>query len=191
MMFLCSFLLLYVWFAFWSAEAGASWPWSAKWQNGWKKAIPESVIALTFAVFGSLIAARLGVPDWSLYILFPVFAIISYAGKQSATWAYLNWEGYNKNDGGRNSTLRKWNDWLGDKLGYKLGDEGYSWVWAFTKGLITTLPVGGLGCIFQPIGREIFSQARGRLPGHYNTWLEAGGDGFGYAMAVTLALLLF
>lgn len=194
------YVLVFIWFAYWSAEAGASLPWSKKWQNSFLKTVPELVIAATISIC-ALVFWNSFFPmsyDWAITLFF-IFGTISFLGKESATWAYLTWEGYTKdknNDGviddqdGRDSTMREWNDALAAKLGYRLGDEGYSWVWAFTKGLITTLPLGGFGAIFQPIGREIFSHAKGRLPGDPNTYMEAGGDGFGYTMAVLVAVII-
>ena len=195
-----AFVGLLCWYGFWSAQAGRSISSIsedlASWQDktSWGSEVPEFVIALTFASVAALGWNELFDLDWYYVLLiFTVSTIVSYAGKQSATWAYLNWEGHTKdknNDGviddrdGRDSTLRDWNSWLAARLGYKLGDEGYSWVWAFTKGFITTLPVGGLGCIFQPIGREIASHAKGRLPFESNFWMEGVGDAIGYAGAV-------
>lgn len=193
------FLFLLLWFGFWSAQAGRSFtsfaPWLDSWQDikPWFSQVPEAIIALTFAGIGVWGADSLfGVTGLYSILLFIVFTVIAYAGKQSATWAYLRWEGHTKDkngDGaitdadGRNSTMRNINTWLAARLGYKLGDEGYSWVWAFTKGFITTAPVFCIGALTQPIGREIASHAKGRLPGDSNFWMEAFGDGFGYSVA--------
>lgn len=199
MFYLFLFLILLVWFGFWSSQAGRSIasidPELDDWQDKFSfgSEIPEAVIALTFGGLGlwgwsQLIDLNL---YWSIG-LFCVFTVISYAGKQSATWAYLNWEGHTKDvngdgvhneDDARKSTTWEWNRWLASKLGYEFGSEGFSWVWAFTKGLITTFPAFALGAIFQPIGREIASHAKGRLPFDSNFWMESVGDGIGYAGA--------
>ncbi len=194
------FIAALLWFGFWSAQAGRSMrSLSVKldsWQDKkpWYSEVPEGILALTFgttALWGW--DKVFDMPALWLLVLWPIFCLVSYAGKQSATWAYLRWEGHIKDvngDGvhneldGRDSTTRPINDWIAARLGYKLGDEGYSWVWAFTKGFMTTAPLGGLlGAIAQPIGREIASHAKGRLPFDSNFWMESFGDGFGYAVA--------
>ena len=86
--------------------------------------------------------------------------------------------------------MRGVNDWLAARLGYRLGDEGYSWIWAFTKGLITTLPLGATGAIFQPLWRELASHAKGRLPFDPNFWMEYVGDGFAYASAAVVFIII-
>jgi hypothetical protein len=130
--------------------------------------------------------------------LFTVSSAVAYMGKQSATWAYLNWGGYTKdkdgdgiitNADGRDSTMFGFNNWLASRLGHRLGDEGYSWTWASTKGLITTLPLAGLGAIFQPLWREAASHAKDRLPFEHNFWMEFVGDGFAYATAASVFII--
>lgn len=188
------FIFLLIWFAYWSAEAGASLPWSKMWQDktSWASEVPEFVIALSIGSIGIWGFEKLfgfpilwGIAGWLLFL------VIAYAGKQSGTWAYLNWEGHTKDsngDGviddkdGRQSTMREFNDMLAGLFSYKLGDEGYSWIWAFTKGFITTLPLFSLGAIFQPLWREAMSHAKGRLPGDPNMYMELG-DGLAYASA--------
>lgn len=182
-----------LWFGYWSAESGASLPWSHKWQNikSYYSEIPELVIALSFATIGFYGFSQIfDISDFWAIILFTLFTIISYAGKQSATWVYLNWEGHKNPNTERRSTLFKLNNYIGAKMGYKLGDEGFSWVWAFTKGFITSLPVCCLAAIFQPLCREVASHAKGRLPGDPNTYMEFVGDGFAYAFACFSFLLL-
>ena len=200
--FIALFILLYAWFGFWSAQAGGSMTQFGnrlqKWQDGHKLLgkVPEAIIAATFASIGvwgwNAICAWLGydLKASTLIALWVLFTAVSYAGKESATWAYLNWGGHTKDkngDGiitaadGRNSTLYRFNTWFAKRLGFKLGKEGFSWVWAFTKGFITSAPVLFTACIFQPIGREIASHAKDRLKGDPNFYMEAVGDGFGYA----------
>lgn len=178
------YVALFLWFGFWSAEAGQSLPWSAKWQKGALKIVPELVIGLSIAIIGVWGWGELFNLSalWSIGLFF-AFWLVSYLGKQSATWAYLVWEGYPDPSYDRDSTTKPFNDWLAYELGYKLGDEGYSWVWAFTKGLVTTLPVMALGAIFQPLCRELASHARGRLKGEPNTYMEFVGDGLAYTLA--------
>ncbi len=154
-------------------------------------AVPEIVIAVSIGIiaatgwqhfFGLGFLATIGV--------FIISGLIAYAGKQSATWAYLSWEGHKTPDTDRTSTLKPVNDWLAARLGYRLGDEGYSWVWAFTKGLITTLPLGGTSAIFQPLWREIASHAKNRLPFEHNFWMEFIGDGLAYASAAAVFIFI-
>lgn len=205
-MYLIGFIIFFVWFGFWSAQAGRSMRSLSEkldsWQDKkpWYSEVPEAIIAVTIAIVGVWGLDKLfNVPALYSLGLFCLFTVISYAGKQSATWAYLRWEGHTEDkngDGiitdadGRDSTMRNINSWVAARLGYKLGDEGYSWVWAFTKGFITTAPVFCLGAIFQPIGREIASHAKGRLPGDSNFWMESFGDGFGYANACFFFILI-
>lgn len=195
------FILICAWFGYWSAESGASFPWSKAWQS---KAsvlteLPELIIALSIASIAAWGWGELfGLSLVASAVVFFVSAVIAYAGKQSATWAYLKWEGFTKdrnkdgvidNKDARNSTLFGFNDWLASRFGYKLGDEGFSWVWAFTKGLITTAPIGFTGAIFQPLCREAASHAKGRLPGDPNTYLELA-DGLAYAISAFLFIIL-
>lgn len=185
------YLFIIVWLSYWSAESGASLPWSKKWQDNKKyySELPELIIALTIAsiaIYGWGLVFNIG--SISSILLWIVFVAVSYAGKQSATWGYLQWDGYTK-DLNRQSKLRKWNDWLASKFNFRLGDEGYSWVWAFTKGFITTLPVLGLGCIFQPLCREVSSHAEGRLKGDSNMYMELS-DGIAYGLACVAFLII-
>ncbi len=161
--------------AYLNAEAGSSLPWSSAWQDikSWFSEIPEALISLiigTIAVFGYCILA--GMSPWWTLLMFPLPSLITYAGQQSATWAYLTWEGHKNPNTDRDSTLKEINDVFAGLLGFKLGDEGYSWVWAATKGFIITLPIGGTGIITFPLGHELGSHAKGRLPGDPNMWKE-------------------
>lgn len=193
---LVMFLLLFFWLSFWSSQAGRSFPIWTSWQDkkDWYSEVPEAVVGLTIG----------GVGTWGQYQIFENMSLwwcpmillgmsaLSYAGKQSATWAYLKWEGYS--DGvtsDRQSTLRPLNDLIAAKLGYRFLSEGYSWIWASTKGFITTLPVMGLGLIFQPLGREIASHSKKiGLPFTGNFWMEFLGDGLAYSSSCTLFIIL-
>jgi hypothetical protein len=205
MISLLLFICFYVWFAFWSAQAGFSIHfWGGKLQN-WQnkiplgKKIPELVLAASIASIGLYVWSHI-LPDLQVYTYAAMwfgFALISYLGKESATVGYLEWEGSTKdenkdgvvdNKDARRNTLAGWNQFVSGLFGWKNGDEGYSWVWAFTKGLITTLPLFCLGTIFQPIGREMASHAEGRLKGDPNFYMEAFGDGFGYAASSFIAI---
>lgn len=194
-------LVIFAYFGVLSMMAGNSFPPAKEWlaEEKWRGQLPEFAIGLSIGGLATpLWSGIFGLSGTWPFFLFIALSAIAYAGKQSATWAYLTWEGYwedKDGDGviteadGRDSTMRKWNDWLASRLRYKLGDEGYSWVWAFTKGLITTLPLFGTGAIFQPLWREAFSHAKGRLKGDPNMWMELG-DGFAYATSVMVFLWL-
>lgn len=183
-------LFLTLWLGFWSAESGASFPWSKKWQDlkEWGSEIPEVILSLTIglvATFGYCILLGIN-PLWCL-LMFPLPSVVTYAGQQSATWAYLTWTGHPDPETARKSTLRPMNDFIAGLIGYKLGDEGYSWVWASTKGFIITLPIGGIGAITFPLGHELGSHAEGRLPGNPNMWKEQA-SGWGLALACIIYL---
>jgi hypothetical protein len=206
LLYFFTFVGMLFWFGFWSSQAGRSIssvsPELDDWQDlkSWGSEVPEAIIALTFATIATVGWNALFDLQW--YYLIAIFlgsTVISYAGKQSATWAYLNWEGHTKDSNGdgvhneddaRKSSTWVWNRWLASRLGYEFGSEGFSWVWAFTKGLITTFPVMAFGAIFQPIGREIASHAKGRLPFESNFWMEGVGDAIGYAGAGVTFLAL-
>ena len=186
-------VLLTLWFAYWSAESGASLPWSRKWQGfaSWGSQLPEWIIAISVA---SLAAWGWG-EIFSLHILTYVLIlalsfVVSLAGKESGTWAYLKWTKDPSPNTERDGTLKGFNDAVGDLFGYSLGDEGYSWIWAATKGLIMTLPIGGFGVITHPLGHEIGSHAKGRLPGDPNMWKELAGGGLAYGPTAALFIYL-
>lgn len=191
-------LTLFLWFAFWSAQAGRSIASIDEslddWQDkvDWYSNIPEWIVGATFASVSIWAIDKFA--DVSVLWLAAIWlflTFISRVGKNAATWAYLRWEGDPNPNTERSSTLKPINDWIAGQLGYKLGDEGYSWVWASTKGFITTLPVLGLGLFFQPLCREIASHAKKvGLPFSYNFWMEALGDGLAYAASCILFILL-
>lgn len=173
----------FIWFAYWSAESGASLPWSSKWQSftSWGNQLPEWIIAASvagLATWGWNDVFSLG---WWNIAVFVVSFFIALAGKESATWAYLNWQSHTPRSPNRQSTLRPINDFIAGLFGFELGDEGYAWVWAATKGFIMTLPIIPTGTVFHPVGHEIGSHAEGRLPGDPNMYKELSGGGFGYA----------
>lgn len=183
-------LLVVAWFAYWSAEAGASLPWSSRWQNyrGWNlRQVPEMILACSVALCG-LVEWGLFGPWYETLGWFTLFSAVAYAGKQAATFAFLIWESHVPRNPDRQSTLRPLNDKIAKLFGWEFGDEGYSWVWAMTKGFIITAPVNPvLGAVFHPLGHELGSHAKGRLPGDPNKWKEiAGGAGLGVAIAIAL-----
>lgn len=118
----------------------------------------------------------------------------SYLFMQSGTWLFLKWEGHDNPGTKRSATLKHIVDWIADKLGYKLGDEGYSWVAAGVKGFLIGLPVGGIPlAILWPVGYEIGSHAKGRveqfgIDPHALSEVFAG-IGAGLSIAIYLVLL--
>ena len=187
---------------FLGAESGASFSWSSKWQDkkAWFSEVPEAVDALILAflavsawgfLFDLSALHAIGYGNYHLglsfgLLLFPVFALISYVGIQSATWMFLRWD-----DGGENpntkrtSTTKPLVDLVASRFGWGLGDEGYSWVAATIKGTIITLPLCGLGGLFFAFGYEIGSwfKRKGRskyLPG----FISAHGVSEGMSLAL-------
>lgn len=163
------------------AEAGASFSWSAKWQNkSWKQQIPEASDAIMMGFMAMEGYRSLGFNPafyWQA-LVFIVSTSIIYAGIQSATWLFLQWEGHNNHDTDRGSSTKPVVDWLAHKFGWKLGDEGYSWVAATVKGTIITLPMGGIGGIFFALGYEIGSHAEGRVNKWFNPHIISEGLSF-------------
>lgn len=89
---------------------------------------------------------------------------ISYSGMQAATWMFLKWTKDENPNVNRTAKIKPACDWIAGLFGWKLGDEGYSWVAAGVKGFLIGLPVGGvLTAILWPLGYEIGSHFRGRV----------------------------
>lgn len=131
--------------------------------KGWKGQIPELALGLLVASVSTLLWHP--VLDGFLEHLF-VFEnalAVSYGGVQAATFSYLKWKKHKANME-RTFTLQPVVDFIASKLGYIRGDEGYSWISAFVKGFIITLPLGGLlgGTAFM-LGHEIGSHAEDRV----------------------------
>lgn len=189
------------------AESGASFSWSAKWQNktflGHKlQQVPE--------ILDAIMLAHLAVSGWSHFmdmeaiksiglsyyhvgmsvgsLMYAMFVAVIYAGIQSATWLFLQWEGHKDPKTKRKSTLKPVVDFIAGKMGFSLGDEGYSWVAATVKGTIITLPMGGLGGIFFALGYEIGSHAKGRVDKYLNPHIISEGLSF---MGVGIYAIMF
>lgn len=139
-------------------ECGASWPWSDKWQQGWKRRIPEITTALVLAGIAN---TAYGVEGWLSPLVFIISTIIIFAGVESATWKFIRWNKgvHPDHSDGRSSTTKPIVDKIAEKLGYGFGSEGYSWIAATVKGTIITLPAGGLGGLLFALGYEIGSHA--------------------------------
>ena len=134
----------------------------SKWGVSW---LPELVFSLPFGItIGWAAQYALGTDFIACLGLTALGTAISYGGMQSATWMFLNWTEDSSPSTERGSTLKPIIDYLAGLRGYKLGDEGYSWIAAAVKGLIIGLPVGGVvTALLWPLGYELGSHARGRV----------------------------
>lgn len=148
-------------------ESGASFPWSKKWQKGFGLdlgQLPEAITSLLLGFITMSVYQKLGL-DSDFYIETGIFVLVTaivYAGIQSANWMFLKWTKDAAPNTERDSDFKPIIDWLAEKFGWKLGDEGYSWIAATFKGTIITLPLGGLGGILFALGYEIGSHTRNR-----------------------------
>jgi len=125
--------------------------------------VPEILFALPFGLAAGY-AASLVFNFWAVLVVFIGSWLWSYLFMQSATWMFLRWTEHSNPNRTRSSTLNPIINWIAARFGYKLGDEGYSWVAAGLKGFLIGLPVGGLPlAILWPLGYEIGSHARGRV----------------------------
>lgn len=200
------FLFLILMFVL-GVESGASFPWSEKWQRGLGlplAQVPEMLSALILSgmaihgyfLLGIDLDMILKVGFWHFhfglslgFILFIIISLITYAGIQSATWLFLHWTTYDNPDMERTSTTKPLVDLLAYKIGgWKLGEEGYAWTACALKGLIITLPFGGLGVILFPLGYEIGSHARGRVDKWFNPHIIAEGLSF---IGLGISILIF
>lgn len=183
------FLLLILTMGFLSRLAGGGFfaPLLNKLGVNW---LPELLFALPFGLaFGSMFTGY--VPS----IVATAFAWAwSYVFMQSATWSFLDWTGEEGKDyGDRSFTLKPIVDFIAKKFGFKLGDEGYSWISAGVKGFLIGLPVGGFSlAILWPLGYEIGSHFKGRVE-KYGLDPHAFSEffaGMGAGVAICLFLLV-
>lgn len=135
--------------------------WGKQWNASW---IPELVFTMPFGIAAGHAAHLFSTSLPYSLAAFIIGWAVSYSGMQSATWYFLRWKTHIDPNTTRGGTLKPLIDWLAAKAGYKLGDEGYSWIAAAVKGFIIGLPVGGvLNAILFPLGYEIGSHAKGRV----------------------------
>lgn len=130
-----------------------------KWGVSW---LPEALFCLPFGfAFGWALWPFIG--NWAVLAGF-FGSVWSYGFMQSGTWMFLRWESHDDPNMERGATLKPMTDWIAGRFGWKLGDEGYSWVAAGVKGFLIGLPVGGLPlAVLWPLGYEIGSHAKGRV----------------------------
>lgn len=133
-----------VYMAITSGYAGGSLPGSKVFDRINATWLPEALFALgmmgaTFPAFG----------PWCV-----LAGLWCYGWQQSATSLGLHWGkgGYNPS---RTSTLKPFVDWIAGKLGYDPSTVQYCRLFMGVRGFLITLPVGGLGAIFYPLGYEI------------------------------------
>lgn len=155
---------------FLGGESGASFSWSAKWQDKkpWFSEVPEALDALILAYIAtSMVWANvINLQDVLTVGLHPYYvgvssgilvyiasAVVAYAGIQSATWTFLQWEQHEPNRD-RSSTTKPLVDKVAGLFEWTIGQEGYSWVSASVKGSIICFPAA---LLFAPIGGVMFA----------------------------------
>ncbi len=162
----------------------------AKWNAPY---LPEILFSAPFGLaLAHVVAPFLGF--WPSFIIGALAIAWSYAFMQSGTWMFLRWESHDNPNTKRGATLKPIIDFIAGKLGYNLGDEGYSWVAASVKGFLIGLPVGGLPlAVLWPLGYEIGSHAEGRVE-KYGIEPHAVSEvaaGLGGAISIVLFLMIF
>ena len=202
-MMIITYILIILWFGYWSSEAGASFPWSKKWQDlvGFFSEVPEIIIALSV---GAVAVLCWPVTGWWMLAVGVISTAIAYAGKQSATWGLLSdkWDGYDVGDKGvtetpdfddyRDNTITPLVVLIMKLFNFKATSPALAWIWSGIKGLFMTLPVGGTGLVTHPIGHYLgwkigwqFFTGKGR-----NATKEFLGGAFGIGIPCVILLLL-
>lgn len=132
-----------------------------KWGVSW---LPELLFAVPFGIAHAWAWHVFGFDTWVLAVAFVAATGCSYLFMQSGTWLFLQWEGHNNPTTTRSATLKFIVDFIARLFGWKLGDEGYSWVAAGVKGFLIGLPIGCFPLvILWPLSYEIGSHGRGRV----------------------------
>ena len=128
----------------------------SRWGAPW---IPEALFAHAIGTaLGYALAPHIG-PNWATLAGCIAWGW-SYGFMQSGTWMFLKWVKHFPNLE-RKATLKPITDWIANRFGYKLGDEGYSWIAAGIKGFLIGLPIGGIPLmILWPLGYEIGSHSK-------------------------------
>lgn len=143
---------------------------------------PEVLFALPFAaVWYPLIGW------WCLLI-----GLWSYVWMQTGHHDALPWDDDKEyaRSRPRNNTLTSFVTFLANKINIKRRTEAYAWLFQSVKGFLITLPVGGTGFLFWPLGYEIGSHARGRVNHDPHMYAElSSGAGVGVSLIMFLEVL--
>jgi len=214
MIYAAILLGLFLWFGFWSGQAGYSLKFFDNKLQSWQQKIPlgnripEFIIGLTFGLIATYGWHKVfGFGEWWIApIVLLITSFISLVGKESATVFYLphNWRvGIWKDSNGdgvvdvndmRKSSMRVVNDFFAKILGVDIMSHWYAKIWAFTKGLLISTPIGLLCAIPHPICREISITLGEKLNKKYghdvNSYAETVGDGLSYAIGCTIFIAL-
>lgn len=183
------YLLLVVYQGIMSRLSGSGF--GQKWNVSW---LPEALFSIPFGLahaYGWYVFNA----EWITIGIAAVLAsVFSFAFMQSGTWMFLRWEKHDDPNTTRGGTLKPIIDFIAGRFGYKIGDEGYSWIAAGVKGFFIGLPVGGIMlAILWPLGYEIGSHAKGRTEKYGidpHTVAEiAAGVGAGIAIVSFLLIL--
>lgn len=198
------FFVSFVWFGFLGAMSGNSLPPPFRITSKWAGQIPELILALSVAGLWCYFR-NLGetLPLWVNIHDFLRDAALVYAGKQAATWAMLSAvfrDGYQRddnNDGvvdyndGRKSKIKNIVDDLADSIDIPITSPKYAAVWAFVKGVLMTLPIGGglIGGIFHAIGHYLGFKYFDNMsyPNAYKEWI---GSGLCFGVTFTILYLI-
>ena len=173
----------------------ALWGWDHAYElvAQWVKMFPITNLASLF-IAGALFSS-----------IFYFAAFVSFVGKESATVFYLpgNWYGWSKDSDGdgdideddaRNSSMRPVNDFFAKILRVSIVGRWYPKIWAFTKGLLISIPIACLCAPFSPITRHIgikIGEYMNKKYGHdTNFYAEYVGDGLSYAAGLTVFIAL-
>ena len=186
------YALIIITFAVLSSLAGGSFKWYRV-PEKYRQA-PEVLIGVLFGlafVWGFDKVA-------GLHGLAAVFAFLACAGwcfawKETGHADALRWDDQSDTNPLRDNTLTPVALFLARIIGAERGKEGYSWLFIGLKGFLITLPFGGLGALFYPLGYEAGSHARGRVekygldPHMFSELLS--GAGLGVCVSVFIGVI--
>ena len=126
---------------------------------------------------------------WALCLLAWVW---SYLWMQTGHADALPWDDDKayKGTNQRDNTLTPLINFIAGIFGVKRRTEPYAWIFMAVKGFLISLPIGGLGVIFWPLGYEIGSHAKNRVSfdPHMVSELAAGA---GIGLNCYIYLLIF
>lgn len=152
----------------------------SKWNASWA---PEFAFAFAIGLANSHAFFVNGSGYIAIVFSLIVSTAISYLAMQSGTWTFLQWTKDETPNMQRGGTLKPFVDWLAGVFGYKLGDEGYSWIAAGVKGFLIGLPIGGLPlAILWPLGYELGTH----MPKKYQDVCKELFSGAGAGIAILI-----